>query len=42
VTVRVTLEVEAEIPDGAPQDLVRTITENCRTLTFKNYGFEDA
>ncbi len=38
--VRVTLEIEAEIPDGAPDQVVRTVTENSRTLKFKNQGFE--
>lgn len=41
-TVKVTIEVEADIPSGASDELVRTITENCRTLKFKNYGFEEA
>jgi predicted AAA+ superfamily ATPase len=39
-TVRVTLEVEAEIPSGAPDNVVRTVTENSRTLKFANHGFE--
>lgn len=39
--VRVTLEIEAEIPSGAPDQVVRTITENCRTLTFGSQGFEE-
>jgi len=38
--VRVTLEVEAEIPDGAPENVVRTVTENSRTLRFTSHGFE--
>ncbi|WKX63203.1 Swt1 family HEPN domain-containing protein [Microcystis aeruginosa PCC 7806] len=38
--VKVTLEIEAEIPDGAPDDVVRTVTENCRTLKFNNQSFE--
>ena len=38
--VRVTLEVEAEIPDGAPENVVRTVTENSRTLKFTTHGFE--
>ena len=38
--VRVTLEVEAEIPDGAPENVVRTVTENSRTLKFVSHGFE--
>jgi hypothetical protein len=41
-TVNVTLEIEAEIPAGAPDNVVRTVTENCRTLKFKTHGFEDA
>jgi hypothetical protein len=39
--VEVTLEVHAKIPDGASPELVRTITENCRTLRFENYGFDE-
>jgi predicted AAA+ superfamily ATPase len=39
--VEVTLEIQAHIPDGASPELVRTITENCRTLKFKDYGFEE-
>ena len=38
--VKVTLEVEAEIPDGAPDHVVRTVTEYSRTLKFTSYGFE--
>jgi hypothetical protein len=38
--VRVTLEVEAEIPSGASDQVVRTVTENSRTLKFTSQGFE--
>jgi hypothetical protein len=39
--VRVTLEIEAEIPAGTPDNVVRTVTENSRTLKFAdNSGFE--
>ncbi len=38
--VRVTLEIEAVLPDGASEKLVRTVTENSRTLKFTNQGFE--
>jgi predicted AAA+ superfamily ATPase len=38
--VRVTLEIDAEIPSGTPDHVVRTVTENCRTLKFDNQGFE--
>ena len=38
--IRVTLDVEATIPDGAPENVVRTVTENSRTLKFTSQGFE--
>lgn len=38
--VKVTLEIEAELPDGATEQVVRTVTENCRTLKFESQGFE--
>jgi hypothetical protein len=38
--VKVTLDVEAEIPSGAPEHVVRTVTENSRTLKFTTHGFE--
>ncbi|HPJ97209.1 MAG TPA: hypothetical protein PK022_07855 [Syntrophales bacterium] len=38
--VTVTLEVEADIPSGAPDHVVRTVTENSRTLRFTSQGFE--
>jgi hypothetical protein len=38
--VKVTLEVEAEIPSGAPDHVMRTVTENSRTLKFLSHGFE--
>jgi hypothetical protein len=40
--VEVTLEIRAEIPDGASEKVVRDVTENCRTLRFDTYGFEEA
>ena len=38
--VTVTLEIEAEIPEGAPENVVRTVTENSRTLKFRSHGFQ--
>jgi len=38
--VKVTLEIEAEIPTGAPDHVVRTVTENSVTLKFTSQGFE--
>lgn len=40
--VTVTLDIEAEIPSGVPDNVVRTVTENCRTLKFENSGFEES
>lgn len=38
--VTVTLLVEAEIPSGVPDHVVRTVTENSRTLKITSHGFE--
>lgn len=38
--VNVTLEIEAFIPEGAPDHVVRAVTENGRTLKFTSHGFE--
>ncbi|HRZ84064.1 MAG TPA: hypothetical protein P5069_16575, partial [Candidatus Hydrogenedentes bacterium] len=38
--VRITLEIEGDFPLGVPDNVVRTVTENCRTLKFRNHGFE--
>ena len=40
--VTVTLEIEAEVPDGTPDNVVRTVTENSRTLKFESHGFEES
>jgi hypothetical protein len=40
-TVTVTLEIEAEIPTGATEHVVRTVTENSRALHFTSQGFEE-
>jgi hypothetical protein len=40
-SVSVTLEIEAQMPQGTPDHVVRTVTENGRTLKFQpNSGFE--
>jgi hypothetical protein len=38
--VKVTIEIDAFIPSGATEQVVRTVTENCRTLKFTSQGFE--
>lgn len=39
--VEVTLDIAADIPGGAPKQVVRTVTENGRTLRFTSQGFEE-
>jgi predicted AAA+ superfamily ATPase len=39
--VEIRLEIEAQIPDGASDEVVRTVTENARTLKFDQHGFEE-
>ncbi len=38
--VTVTLEIEVSMPGGASDQIVRTVTENSRTLKFTSHGFE--
>jgi predicted AAA+ superfamily ATPase len=38
--VEVVLEIQAKVPNGAPENVVRTVTENCQTLKFDSQGFE--
>ncbi len=39
--VEITLEIQAKLPDGASDKTVRDVTENCRTLQFREFGFEE-
>ncbi len=39
--VTVTLEIDAVVPSGVPENVVRTVTENSRTLKFTSQGFEE-
>ena len=39
--VRLTLEIEADIPDGAPEHVIRIVIENSRNLNFDDSGFEN-
>ncbi len=38
--VEVKLEISADVPSGVPDDVVRTVTENAKTLKFEQHGFE--
>ena len=39
--IEVTIEIQANVSDGVPEDVVRTVTENCRTLQFTTQAFEE-
>ena len=39
--VRLTLEIEADLPEGAPEHVVRTVSENASALKFRDSGFEE-
>ena len=39
--VEISLEVSADIQGGVPTPTVRTVTENCRTLKVKDFGFDE-
>jgi hypothetical protein len=38
--VKVTMEIEVEMPDGASEDVQRTVSENAGVLKFDSHGFE--
>ena len=40
--VRVTLDIAADIPEGAPEHVVRTVNENSRSLKFSSHEFEES
>ncbi len=39
--VKVTMEIHVELPEGATDNLIRTVTENANTLKFEDFGFEE-
>jgi predicted AAA+ superfamily ATPase len=39
--VEITLEIHAQLPNGAAENVVRTVSENARTLKFESSGFEE-
>ena len=40
--VTVSLDIAANVPDGVPENVVRTVSENSRTLKFQNHEFEES
>jgi hypothetical protein len=39
--VEIKIEISAEVVSGVPDDVVRTVTENAKTLKFEQHGFEE-
>lgn len=39
--LEVVLELNVKAPAGLPQNIVRTVSENCRTLKVKTFGFDE-
>ena len=39
--VEITMEIHAGLAENVSDKTVRDVTENCRTLKFENYGFEE-
>lgn len=39
--VELKLEVDVTAPNGIPNGTVRTVSENCRTLKVKEFGFDN-
>ena len=40
--VTVSLDIAANVPEGVPENVVRTVSENSRTLKFQSHGFEES
>jgi hypothetical protein len=40
IRVRVSIEIEVEMPEGAPEHVRRTVSENAQVLIFERQGFE--
>ncbi|GAP99077.1 Swt1 family HEPN domain-containing protein [Leptolyngbya sp. NIES-2104] len=39
--VQITLEIQVNAPDGIPDNVIRTVSENCRVLRFSQQSFEE-
>ncbi len=39
--VEITMEIQANVPDGVPENVVVIVSENCKTLKFTAQGFEE-
>ena len=41
VKVQLTMEIQAEVLEGIPEERQRIVNENCRTLKFQSFRFEE-
>jgi hypothetical protein len=41
-TLRVALAIQADIPGSATDDLTPIVSQNCRTLQFRSFAFEES
>lgn len=41
VKVQLTMEIQAEVPEGIPEERQRIANETCRTLKFQSFRFEE-
>jgi len=39
--VEVTLEIQVEVPEGIPENVVRIVSENANTMKLRSHGFEE-
>ena len=39
--VEIKVEISADVPSGVAEEVVRTVTENAKTLKFEQHGFEE-
>ncbi len=39
--VEVTLEIHVRLPEGVSEQVIRTVSENAKTLKFEEFGFEE-
>lgn len=37
----ITIEVRVTVPEGIPDNMKRAVTENCKTLKYENFNFEE-
>lgn len=40
--VEITLDIKVDVPDGIPDQVIRIVSENAKTLKFENFGFEES